>query len=866
MQSIPIFGQVPAKADAFLKDGTPANITGNGQFAKALGAMKSLMTPSDSTEWPSETGAIRQNTQDFDGCCPKAEAPVDADAPVGKDQTKILLRQDGTSEVDEPAKGVLQSADTSETHVAVADKSKLVEFVDTPKQVRAINSETGEVSTNSARAIFDQANLIRSRIETSQSTVSVAPSESAIMQISIGPCLGPAHAVADASFAYSDAAKLNPPQVLPANPINDSNDMRRARATDVQIDSDVSTFVRNPDNEVLVPVRISSVPSNIDAAQTLEIATIAASDPQSSRNAETPTDHPTKPVIRNDASVEPRNVPAYGTEVPSIALTSNEGRSLGAVPVAQSNDLPSAKSLQVLSGSPEGDGDLAPIVAVNMGLPESANVQPNLQVNAQTQQESLTPKENPSAVHRVTVNDLPPTAADPVRNVGAKAEASLAPVFDSKSGRELQQSPNDRNVSNLMTSDRVQDHVTRETPNVRTEKAATQADLARPMQRADVQNPAQPVVEIRSAEPVSKNTSPHSENVTQPNRPIERSESVLPARQSVGGERAPENAQVTSDQPRPHPALAHEIVKFTATTSVGMTRNQISVEDPKLAVASHKTDATLTPDRVPVGLEKPGPLQASPVHQPFRFVSESNNLRGGVTSRDVSVGAEPARNQERIEIRALPTTDSSNKTNQTNATPVAQSATSAPTAAAAPPLMAPAQAFSYQLVESEHANSSRKEAEFAAISSGSTLSASPTHVEPAAPATNPRLAQQIAQQMLAQAQLKADGQIEISLRPEELGKVRMTLVVNEGAIVVGLAAERPETADLMRRHFDVLSEEFKQLGYRDITFEFSDNRQDRTDPKARDFSDDSDDVVDVAPTLAPAPLTIAGDSGIDIRL
>ncbi|SFS19170.1 flagellar hook-length control protein FliK [Yoonia litorea] len=67
------------------------------------------------------------------------------------------------------------------------------------------------------------------------------------------------------------------------------------------------------------------------------------------------------------------------------------------------------------------------------------------------------------------------------------------------------------------------------------------------------------------------------------------------------------------------------------------------------------------------------------------------------------------------------------------------------------------------------------------------------------------------------------GATEIALNPEELGRVKLSLTATEGAVTLSLLAERPETADLLRRHIDVLSQEFRALGYADITFSFGEN-------------------------------------------
>jgi hypothetical protein len=78
-----------------------------------------------------------------------------------------------------------------------------------------------------------------------------------------------------------------------------------------------------------------------------------------------------------------------------------------------------------------------------------------------------------------------------------------------------------------------------------------------------------------------------------------------------------------------------------------------------------------------------------------------------------------------------------------------------------------------------------------------------------------------ASQVFEVARQLPDRPVEITLSPEELGKVKLTFQVSEsGAMTVIVAAERPETLELMRRNADTLLEEFRSLGYEDSQFEF----------------------------------------------
>ncbi|MCG7520615.1 flagellar hook-length control protein FliK [Ruegeria sp. Ofav3-42] len=111
------------------------------------------------------------------------------------------------------------------------------------------------------------------------------------------------------------------------------------------------------------------------------------------------------------------------------------------------------------------------------------------------------------------------------------------------------------------------------------------------------------------------------------------------------------------------------------------------------------------------------------------------------------------------------------------------------------------------------------------------------------------------------------GAVEIALNPEELGRVSIVLNGRDDGLHMTIAAERPETLDMMRRHLSVLEEEFKNLGLGNLSFDLgtpSDSKRDRSDFE-RELPADSAQTVD-APAKAP-PLPRTGLVGrIDMRL
>ncbi len=140
--------------------------------------------------------------------------------------------------------------------------------------------------------------------------------------------------------------------------------------------------------------------------------------------------------------------------------------------------------------------------------------------------------------------------------------------------------------------------------------------------------------------------------------------------------------------------------------------------------------------------------------------------------------------------------------------------------------------------------------------------------QPASQAAKAEITRAIAGQMAAAIQVRAgSGTIEIALSPEELGRVSITLNGREDGMVLTIAAERPETLDLIRRHLAVLKAEFQNLGYGDISFDLStsdDAQDDTANPKASDYGPSYSNEPD-APNTPIIPRNLSG-RGIDMRL
>jgi flagellar hook-length control protein FliK len=119
---------------------------------------------------------------------------------------------------------------------------------------------------------------------------------------------------------------------------------------------------------------------------------------------------------------------------------------------------------------------------------------------------------------------------------------------------------------------------------------------------------------------------------------------------------------------------------------------------------------------------------------------------------------------------------------------------------------------------------------------------------------------------IATAVIQSNGKAtEIALNPEELGRVRMSLSAADGALTLVVLADRPETQELLRRHIDVLAQEFRSLGYESVSFSFhtggqSDSAEDRdsADEETKTLMKQSVETEEaIAPILS---------SGLDLRL
>ena len=122
----------------------------------------------------------------------------------------------------------------------------------------------------------------------------------------------------------------------------------------------------------------------------------------------------------------------------------------------------------------------------------------------------------------------------------------------------------------------------------------------------------------------------------------------------------------------------------------------------------------------------------------------------------------------------------------------------------------------------------------------------------------------------AASQLSTERPIEITLQPEELGRLRMVLQPSEASMTVSISAERAETLEILRRHIDQLTSQLKDLGYTnlDLNFEWQRDPHDRQQETSEDSFEGPGDLQDNSSlTSADQPSARTHSNGrLDIRV
>jgi hypothetical protein len=151
--------------------------------------------------------------------------------------------------------------------------------------------------------------------------------------------------------------------------------------------------------------------------------------------------------------------------------------------------------------------------------------------------------------------------------------------------------------------------------------------------------------------------------------------------------------------------------------------------------------------------------------------------------------------------------------------------------------------------------------------------AAPIHAVLQPLAGSPDLARGAAVQMAQIVHHAGSGTVELTLSPEELGRVRISMSSEQGTLAVTLHADRPETLDMIRRHIDMFAEELRRLGHGSVGFSFQQGSAgfggQQPSPGTSRFSGDDPPGAADGSTLPPRTLATKPHTpgvGIDIRL
>jgi flagellar hook-length control protein FliK len=135
---------------------------------------------------------------------------------------------------------------------------------------------------------------------------------------------------------------------------------------------------------------------------------------------------------------------------------------------------------------------------------------------------------------------------------------------------------------------------------------------------------------------------------------------------------------------------------------------------------------------------------------------------------------------------------------------------------------------------------------------------------PVAATAAPETARQASAQ-IAVAITNSNGKTtEIALNPEELGRVKLSLSAGDSVITVNVLADRPETQDLLRRHIDILAQEFRQLGYTSISFSFGEQKGQARPEAMPDDQPVEPEIQETGPITRATPAPAV--TGLDLRI
>jgi hypothetical protein len=170
---------------------------------------------------------------------------------------------------------------------------------------------------------------------------------------------------------------------------------------------------------------------------------------------------------------------------------------------------------------------------------------------------------------------------------------------------------------------------------------------------------------------------------------------------------------------------------------------------------------------------------------------------------------------------------------------------------------------------SELASNPERKSLYASVFSPTGFSASPAHTvaQPSAaqPAAVPIAA--IAEQMKTHSATGKPSTIELTLTPEDLGKIRLVMVPDGDKIRIVIHADRPETLDLIRRNTDSFSADLRQAGYSNASFSFGSSNGRQPDQQTQGLAFETPaDTAPVSPAISKPHANRSNLGGLDLRV
>lgn len=131
------------------------------------------------------------------------------------------------------------------------------------------------------------------------------------------------------------------------------------------------------------------------------------------------------------------------------------------------------------------------------------------------------------------------------------------------------------------------------------------------------------------------------------------------------------------------------------------------------------------------------------------------------------------------------------------------------------------------------------------------------------PAQNAQLSAAGLRQIAEMLSTRPDAPVEITMNPEELGRVRIALTQVDGGLSVSILADQAQTLELFRRHAGELQQELAAMGFAGATFDFGQDGRNQTTERT-----DPAHLMDIDPadTALLVDLDLLPRDGLDIRL